>query len=150
MPWRDDFTKSFWIDPDWVGLSGYPEDQGAPSSPRKPALGKDTITKQYPTYRKREGTEKPLGAAVIVIRDRIGFEYEREVGLGDFVSLREAAQLLELPVMTVSRWVKAKKIKGSKKRGFVVIRLDEVLRIAKERKISPKLGFRLTMIGTAD
>src|SRR2546426_4207244 len=73
--------------------------------------------------------------------------YEREVGLDDFVSVREAAQLLDLPIMTVGRWVKGKVLKGSKKRGFAVIPVREVLRMAKERKRKLRLGSRLVVIG---
>ena len=84
---------------------------------------------------------------LIVVRDRIGFQYERQVGLDDFVSVREAAQLLDLPIMTVSRWVKGKVLKSSKKRGFAVIPVREVLRMAKERKRKLRLGSRLVVIG---
>lgn len=150
MPWRDDFVKTFWIDPDWVPLSGYPGQEDEPV-PEPPKAGQrhipNRIEKPYPTYRNKAGTREPIGAAVIVIRDRIGFEYEREVGLEDFVSVREAAQLLEMPVMTLTRWVKSKRMKSSKKKGFVVIRLSEVIRMAKERSLNPRLGIRLTIIG---
>lgn len=149
MPWRDDFVKTFWLDPDWVGLAGYPgqEDEQVPQPPSaRMRSTPNRIKKSYPSYRNKAGTREPIGAAVIVIRDRIGFEYEREVGLQDFVSIREAAQLLEMPVMTLSRWVKSKRIKSSKRKGFVVIRLGEVLRMAKERTLDPKLGFRLVEI----
>jgi excisionase family DNA binding protein len=149
MPWRDDFVKTFWLDPDWVGLAGYPgqDDESVSESPetrKRPTPNQ--IEKPYPTYRKKAGTRERIGAAIIVIRDRIGFEYEREVGLEDFVSVREAAQLLEVPVMTLTRWVKSKRIRSSKRKGFVVIRLSEVIRMAKERNLNPKLGFRLTII----
>jgi hypothetical protein len=149
MPWRRDFVKAFWFDPDWVGLSGYPDQEEEPEerpAERPTGLVPNRVTRTYPTYRKTQ-TERPIGAAVIVIRDRIGFEYERQVGLDDFVSIREAAKLLELPVMTLTRWVKSKKLKSSKRSGFVVIHLREVLRIAKERRAKLKLGFRLIVLG---
>ncbi|MFN0177200.1 MAG: helix-turn-helix domain-containing protein [Gemmatimonadales bacterium] len=84
---------------------------------------------------------------MIVVRDRTGFEYRRDVGLDDHVSVREAAQLLQLPAMTVHRWVKRRDLKSSKRNGFTIIRLREVLRIAQERKRPLKLGSRLVVIG---
>jgi hypothetical protein len=163
MPWRNDFVESFWLDPDWVGLSGYPErEEGEKTAkPRKAARKRaerlssaDEVETHAPSRVERDyfvrvtkgETERPIGAAVIVIRDRIGFQYERQVGLDDFVSTREAAQLLELPVMTITRWVRAMKMKSSKRNGFVVIRLREVLRIAKERQTTLKLGSRLIVV----
>jgi excisionase family DNA binding protein len=148
MPWRNDFVQTFWLDPDWVGLSGYPDQEEEPEGQpveHPGGLVPNRVIRTYPTYRKTE-TERHIGAAVIVIRDRIGFEYERQVGLNDFVSIREAAKLLELPVMTLTRWVKSKKLRSSKRSGFVVIRLREVLRIAKERRAKLKLGFRLIVL----
>src|SRR5690349_4830553 len=115
MPWRKDFVQCFWLDPDWVGLSGYPNQEQPPadsvieSAPRH-------VERSYNTRVARTPPRAPLAAAVIAVRDRIGFRYEREVGLDDFVSVREAAQLLDLPIMTVSRWVKGKVLKSSRKR----------------------------------
>jgi hypothetical protein len=149
MPWRDDFVKTFWVDPDYQGLAGYPGEAGTvpESDPRPHAKhAPKHVTKTQALYRNPAGPRNPLGAAVMVIRDRIGFEYEREVGLEDFVSIREASQLLEVPVMTLSRWVKARRIKSAKRKGFVVIQLQEVLRLAKERKLNPILGFRMTVV----
>ncbi|MDX2059829.1 MAG: helix-turn-helix domain-containing protein [Gemmatimonadales bacterium] len=91
--------------------------------------------------------ERPIGAATIVVRDRTGFEYRRDVGLDDYVSVREAAQLLQLPVMTVHRWVRTKAIKSSRRNKFTIIRLREVLRAAQERGRPLKLGSRLVIIG---
>jgi hypothetical protein len=152
MPWRPDFLKGFWLDPDWVGLSGY-SDQKDPSDapPVRPARTMATrVKREYPTYTGPAGTREPLGAAVFLLRDRIGMEYEREVGLDDFVSIREAAELLQVPVMTLSRWVKSKKIRSSRKNKFVVIRLREVLRILQERGTPPKLGIRHVILGDED
>jgi hypothetical protein len=150
MPWRRDFVKAFWFDPDWVGLSGYPDqEEEAQDRPAERPAGPppNHVKSEYPTYTSKTGPQRPIGAAVIVMRDRIGFEYERQVGMDDFVSIREAAKLLELPVMTLTRWVKSKKLKSSKRSGFVVIRLREVVRIAKERRAKLKLGFRLIVLG---
>jgi len=162
MPWRNDFVQTFWLDPDWQGLSGYPgqeDSSGEEQRKRAPkraerrspveefeSAAPSRVERHYPVHTTTTQPERPIGAAMIVIRDRIGFEYERQVGLDDFVSIREAAGLLELPVMTLSRWVKSKKLKSAKRGGFVVIRLREVLRIAKERHGSLKLGTRLIIV----
>jgi hypothetical protein len=49
--------------------------------------------------------------------------------------------------MTVSRWVRKKVLKSSKRRGFAVISVREVLRLAKEKERKLTLGSRLVVIG---
>ena len=125
MPWRADFTQSFWVDPNWVGFRGYPEDhhnQGSIPVDEGPAH----VRSRYPTHTAAIDVSRPIGAAVIVVRDRTGFRYERQVGLDDFVTVRDAAQLLRLPVMTVTRWIKKGGIRSRKQNGFSIIRLREV------------------------
>ncbi len=146
MPWRKDFVECFWLDPDWVGLSGYPDPEKPPAASIEDSAPRH-VKRAYHIGVARTLPRGPLAAAVVTVRDRIGFRYEREVGLDDFVSVREAAQLLNLPIMTVSRWVKGKLLKSSKKRGFAVIPVREVLRMAKERKRKLRLGSRLVVIG---
>jgi excisionase family DNA binding protein len=146
MPWRTDYVKCFWLDPDWVGFSGYP-DQGNPAAEALEDAAPRHVKRSYLTHSTTTPPERPIAAAVIAVRDRIGFRYERQVGLDDFVSVREAAQLLNLPVMTVGRWVKRRVLKSSRRRGFAVIPVREVLRMAKERKRKLKLGSRLVLIG---
>jgi excisionase family DNA binding protein len=109
MPRRDDSLEAYWLDP------------------RLPALG------EQPSTATREDTATMPNAAVLIISDKIGFHYERQVRLQDFVSEREAAKLLGVPVMTVHRWVKAGTLNGAKRRDYSVIRLADVLRIASER-----------------
>src|SRR2546428_1382062 len=116
MPWRKDFVECFWLDPDWVGLSGYP-DPGKPPAAAIQSSAPRHVKRSYRTHVARTPQRRPLAAAVVAVRDRIGFRYEREVGLDDFVSVREAAQLLDLPFMTVGRGSEGKGLKGSKKRG---------------------------------
>jgi len=146
MPWRPDFISSYWLDPDWVGLSGYPDPRElSPDDIETTAPGK--IERQHLVHRTDEPRRNPIAAAVIVVRDRIGFEYERQVGLDDLVSVREAAALLGLSMMTVNRWVRKGDLKSSKRGGFSVIRLRDVLRKAKERGQKLALGSRLTIIG---
>ena len=75
MPWRHDFVHSFWVDPDWAGFSGYPGDESTSKTPPKPA-GPSHVRSLYPIHAASpDQTERPLGAAVIVIRDRTGFRY---------------------------------------------------------------------------
>lgn len=121
MPWKQGFTEAFWIDPGF-GLAGWP-DQNAPDE------------------------DPELREAVVVKRDRIGFRYERVVQLDDWVSQQEAAQLLGLPVMTVNRWVRAKKIPSTKRNGFSVVRLGDVLRVGKERQRPLELRGKLMIYG---
>jgi excisionase family DNA binding protein len=146
MPWRQDFVECFWLDPDWVGLSGYPNQEKSVGEALEDVAPRH-VKRSYFTHSPTTPPERPIAAAVISVRDRIGFRYEREVGLDDLVSIREAAQLLNLPVMTVSRWVKKKVLKSSRRRGFAVLPVREVLRVAKERKRKLKVGSRLVVIG---
>jgi len=129
MTRRRDFMEAFWIDPDYRGLAGRPRDAEEQA-------------------RENVGEAKPRSLrdpveVVIAIRDRIGFRYERIVGLADYVSQREAAQVLGLPVMTITRWVRRKKLPSRKRRGYTVVRLRDVLRLAKERGRSLKMRSRL-------
>src|SRR6266511_1637127 len=124
MPWRHDFVQCYWVDPDWGGFS------------------------EYPTHAASlESTAQPIGAAVIVVRDRIGFRYERVVGLDDFVSVREAAQLVGLPIMTLSRWIKRRRIRSRKRNGFSVLQLRDVLKAAMEQRRTVRIGSRLKILG---
>jgi len=144
MPWRPDFITSYWQDPDWVPLRGYPTEP--PETVKIDELGPAHVESHERIHTDASRPARPIGAAVIVVRDRTGFQYRREVGLDDFVSVREAAQLLQLPAMTVHRWVKKRELKSSKRNGFTIIRLRDVLRAAQERKRPLKLGSRLVVI----
>ena len=146
MPWRHDFVQCFWVDPDWAGFSGY-ADATSPRTTSEPA-GPDHVRSSFPTHlASPDETNRPIAAAVTVLRDRTGFHYERQVGLDDFVTVRDAAQLLRVPPMTVTRWIKKRRIRSGKKRGVSVIRLRDVLRVAQERERRVKLGNRLKIVG---
>lgn len=146
MPWRSDFTQSFWVDPNWVGFGGYPEGhQDKRSVPVDE--GPAHVRSRYPTHTAAPDVGRPIGAAVVVVRDRTGFRYERQVGLDDFVTVRDAAQLLRLPVMTVTRWIKMRRIRSRKQNGFSVIRLREVLRVGHSRHRPMTVGSRLKIVG---
>jgi hypothetical protein len=161
MPWRGDFVKAFWINPDYVGLSGYPGQEDAPkgappgqATPTPPAAPipfseqlRSRVETINTTFKTAERPQAPIQYAVITLRDRIGFEYERVLGLDDFVSVRDAANLLSLPVMTVNRWVRAKKVKSSRRRGFAVIPLREVLRVAEEKVGKLRFGSQIKIMG---
>ncbi len=129
MTRRRDFMEAFWIDPDYQGLAGWPSDAQEQASEN---VGE---AKAPPLHDPVE--------AVIAIRDRIGFRYERIVGLADYVSQREAAQVLGLPVMTITRWVRRKKLARRKRRGYTVVLLRDVLQLAKEHGRSLKMRSRL-------
>jgi hypothetical protein len=130
MPWRRDFAEACWIDPDYRGLSGY--------RPGSAEHGKvKSIADPAPPEL------KDVEQAVLIMRDRIGFQYERLVGLDDFVSQRDVAALLSVDVMTVTRWVKAKKLPSRKRKGFVVVRLRDVVAAARRQEIPLPLHFLL-------
>ena len=143
MPWRPDFIQSYWVDPDWTGLAGDPS-QAQPV--RLEDLGPRQVESHDRVHTDDGAPERPLGAAVMVVRDRTGFEYRRDVGLDDCVSVREAAQLLQLPIMTIHRWVKNKTFKSTKRNRFTVIRLREVARVARDKQRPLRLGSRLVIL----
>lgn len=87
---------------------------------------------------------------VLSYRDRQGFRWEREVGLNDFVSQADAAQLLGLPLMRVNRWVRAGKLRSSKRRGYSVIRIKDLYELALELELAVPRGRRLVIIGALD
>ena len=132
MTRRRDFMEAFWIDPDYRGLAGWPNEAEVQAGQN---------VKAAPASQRHDPVE-----AVIAIRDRIGFAYERIVGLADYVSQREAAQLLGLPVMTITRWVHGKKIPRHMRNGYTVVRLRDVLRLARERDRSLKMRSRLHVV----
>jgi hypothetical protein len=147
MPWRHDFVQCFWVDPDSPGLGGYPGQESPPSRPRVPS-GPAHVTSKYLTHEASLGeTGGPIGAAVVVVRDRTGFSYERHVGLDDFVTVRDAAGFLRVRTMTIGRWIKTQRLRSRKQNGASVIRLRDVLRVAQERGRPVKLGSRLKIIG---
>jgi excisionase family DNA binding protein len=121
MARREEFLEAYWIDPTY------------------PDFTKDRkLTKQSDTPAAPE-------EAVFNIRDRIGFRYERRVGLGDFVSQREAARLLGVAVMTVYRWVRNKELRSEARNGYSVIKLRDLVRFATARELLNSNDFRTRM-----
>ncbi len=137
MPWRQDSLAAFWLDPH-PGLSGPPEDfratlAGGIQGPFDPL-----------------GLSGTPGFAVITVTDRIGFEYRRVVGLDDSVSQRDAAQLLDLPVMTVTRWTASGRLKSRKQNRFVVVRLGDVLDVAQRENRPLRTGRILATVHSGE
>ena len=147
MPWRHDFVQCFWVDPDWDGFSGYPGDAAPSETTPEPAASAHVRSSYFTHTASLAEASRPIGAAVAVLRDRTGFRYERHVGLDDSVTVRDAAQLLRVPAMTVTRWIKKRRMRSGKKNGVSVIQLREVLRVAQERQRPVKLGSRLKIVG---
>ena len=127
MPWRDDTPPAFWLDPK-PGLAGLPDADGerARATAR---LASDNVR-----------------FAVITVSDRIGFQYRRVVSFDDFVSQRDAAQLLDLPVMTVTRWTASGRLKSRTRNGFTVIRLRHVLDLLRAESRPLRTGMFLATV----
>jgi hypothetical protein len=100
-------------------------------------------------FYERELGDDPAGhpkIACIVLRTRVGFRYERVVRMQDYVTQREAAKLLGLPVMTVFRWVDLKQLKSKTLNGYSVIRLHDVLAMSKRRGKPIKMSWRIEVV----
>src|SRR5690349_4791727 len=110
MP-RSESHFAYWNDMTGA-LHGYPRKERLPPRPHK------TGDRSSPDWRERLRPETKVkivdltgwrsrleggdGARCIIgYRDRQGFRWEREVGLNDFVSQADAAQLLGMPLMRV-------------------------------------------------
>ena len=142
MPWREDFVEAFWVEPEEFGLGGWPEAMSAENQTEACEQGEPAGERVDTPIELPEPLE-----AVILMRDRIGFRYERVVGLEDFLSQREAAQLLSVPVMTVNRWVRARKLPSRKRNGFSVVKLRDVLSTAKKQGCDFTMKGRLHVQG---
>lgn len=131
MPWRDDTPPAFWLDPS-PGLAGNPDVS-------------ESAHEEHARVAAREAADH-VRFAVITVSDRIGFEYRRVVGLNDFVSQRDAAQLLDLPVMTVTRWTTSRRLKSRTRSGFTVILLRELLHLIRAEHRPLRTGRFLTTV----
>ena len=135
MPWRDDPPPACWLDPN-PGLAGNPDVS-------------ESAHDEHARVAAREAADH-VRFAVITVSDRIGFEYRRVVGLDDFVSQRDAAQLLELPVMTVTRWTASGRLKGRTRNGFTVIRLRDLLDMIRAENRPLRTGRFLATVHAAE
>lgn len=156
MPWREDYREAFWIPAQFgFGSTELPEvDERPPAKlsevigdPQRVPLPLKKIKVDHPKWRSEIPEENLVRGAVIVMRDRIGFTYERAIGLDDYVSQKEAAQLLRIPVMTVNRWIRRGSLKSKKKGGFSVVKLRDLLKIATGAKKKMPIGGRILTIG---
>ena len=68
MPWRHDFVQCFWVDPDWGGFSGYPEDLPSSRTPPGPTGPPHVRSKDVTHTATLDETERPIGAAVVFVR----------------------------------------------------------------------------------
>ena len=141
MPWKLRPDEAFWIDPAFRGFAGYPTGERAKEANAPEEENEDTS--QIEDY----GPNDPT-TAIIAVWDRMGFRYQRRVGLGDFISLKHAARLVGVDVATVFRWIKAKKMRSSRRRGYVVIRVRDLVSSAKQMGISldDKMRGRLVVL----
>lgn len=145
----------YWIS-SHPGLSGYPsrldESLGEDLAQRIKEPASIKTEDIYEAERTADGSLPAV--ARLVIRDRLGFRYERIVGNQDFVSRQEAAYLLGASLMSVGRWVRAKKLPSQtrKRNGkkYSVVKVADVWRLANELHLRVPEGRTLTIVGTAD
>jgi hypothetical protein len=155
---RDDFLEAYWWVPggfQGVGAPDYPDsppseeeilfrprvfgEDGRPVAERTPVETIDRVDQVYAGP--IEPGQEPRGV-IVSLRTRVGFVYRRAVGLSEYVSLREASKLLGVPVMTVTRWIARKLIKPKLKNGHQVLKLRDVLNVARANRLSVLQGHR--------
>jgi hypothetical protein len=144
MPRRPDSIEAYWLDIHG-GFSGHP----TTAATRKKATreAKPTLRAAIEGMAARGAFGESPEFAVIEVRDKVGFAFERVVGLDDYVSQREAAMILDLPLMTINRAVRARRLPSHTRRGYSVILLREVLNEAKRRGLALKQRRRLVVLG---
>lgn len=156
MPWREDYRNAFWV----ARVFGFGSTEPLEATDERPPAKLSEIIgddKRFPlplkkfstshsTWRGEVNDQNAVRGAVIVMRDRIGFKYERAIGLDDYVSQKEAALLLQVPVMTVNRWIRSKTLKSKKKNGFSVLKLRDLLKVVKDQKKKVRVGGTLPTI----
>jgi hypothetical protein len=158
MPYREEFLDAFWL-PSQFGFGGTASSDPA-ASERAPATLSEIfsdeerfsipLTKirlEHTKWSDELNESNPVRGAVMVKRDRIGFRYERAVGLDDYVSQFEAAKLLQTPVITVNRWVRSGSLPSKKRNRFSVVKLRDVLEVAKRQKKRIRMGGRTLITG---
>jgi hypothetical protein len=163
MPRRSDSLDGYWISPH-PGLSGYPKKPGEqrPAASALKSLGERlaariTIPAALQTEDIREETRRAQElpkVARLIFRDRLGFRYERIVGLLNLVSNHEAAYLLGVSLMSVSRWVRSGKLPSRKRKAkngkkYSVVKVADVWRLARELNLPLPSGRTFTIVGAA-
>ena len=144
MPRRPDSIEAFWLDPHG-GLSGYPRANATHET--RASQPKPALRAVLEGMAARGAFGQSPAFAVIQVRDKLGFAFERVVGLDEYVSQREAARILDLPVMTINRAVRSKQLPSRTKKGYSVILLRDVLKEAKRRGRRLKIRGRLIIVG---
>lgn len=158
MPYREEFLDAFWL-PSQFGFAGTePPDSAELEKPpatlseifsdeERFSIPLKKIRLEHAKWSDELNERNPVRGAVMVKRDRIGFRYERAVGLDDYVSQFEASKLLQTPVITVNRWVRSGTLPSKKRNGFSVVKLRDVLEVAKLQKKRIRMGGRLLTAG---
>jgi excisionase family DNA binding protein len=158
LPRRDDFLEGFWVASQFGFGSVDPptseEDELPPAriseiiaDARRFPIPIEHVKVEHSTWIAEAGKDNPVRGAVMVKRDRTGFRYERAIGLDDYVSQAEAAKLLQIPVMTIYRWVRGRGLPSKKRNGISVIKLRDVLGIAREQKKRIRIGGTILTAG---
>jgi hypothetical protein len=93
--------------------------------------------------------------ATLVFRDRLGFRWERVVGLQDEVSQVEAASLLGVPLMRINRWVRggtlrSKQLRGRGGRAYSVVLVRDLYELAAKLNLEVPQGRLLVIVESAD
>lgn len=157
MAWRTDFVNAFFV-PVQFGLGSTEppaeEEDVLPPAKLSDVIGDERrfplpvnrIRVEHPVWTGVIETEGEIRGAVIEMRDRLGFRYERVVGLDEYVSQRDAAGILQVPVMTVNRWIRNRALKSRKKKRYSIVKLRDLLRLAMTQKRKVRIGgTRLTV-----
>jgi len=157
MPRRPDAHLAYWLDERGV-LHGYPETHRLPPRPvvsgePESRLGADAVvTLEDATWQDRLD-DSSGGRCVLAWRDRQGFRWERRVGLNDYVSLADGAQLLGVPLMRVHRWTRTGgplKTKVKKRKGYAVVRVRDLYELAVTLQIKVPRGRPRGLIGLSE
>lgn len=82
----------------------------------------------------------PEPEATLYRRDRNGFVWERRVGLKDWVTVSEAANILRVNPVTAWQWAKTGRLPAKKRRKLQVVRFGDVVALAMERGSGPALA----------
>ena len=162
MPRRPDSLFAYWISKK-PGLSGYPSSKKNPSRNQRPQnIGEDLSSRiSIPSSIEikdlqwdRDADASLPTLSRLVIRDNLGFRYERIVGLHDLVSRAEAAKMLKVSLMSVGRYIRSKALPHRTRtvngRKYSVVKVADVWRLANRLKLRVSEGRMLVVVGTAD
>jgi hypothetical protein len=157
MPRKSDTYVAYWIDTSGI-LHGYPGQERPRPKAHKKGDWRERLTPEAVVVTTdvtgwRTLLEGGKGARCILAhRDRQGFRWEREIGLNDYVSQGDAANLLGVPIMRMNRWIRDKntKIKTRTRNGFKVIRVGDLYQFAIDMKLAVPRGHKRGTIAEGD